>query len=99
MQARDDPTFRPALMRGASPTHVVGIGLDGSEQQTRSCSRRPQCRALLSSLKPSRAIMRVPVRFIDLLVGKAFNVVTLFGGNPETARRSSIGRVIIALGQ
>jgi hypothetical protein len=32
-------------------------------------------------------------RLIDWLVGKAFNIVTLFGGNPETARRSSIGRI------
>jgi hypothetical protein len=27
-------------------------------------------------------------RLIDWPVGKAFNIVTLFGGNPETARRS-----------
>jgi len=38
-------------------------------------------------------------RLVDWLVGNAFNVVTLFGANPETARRSSIGRSIIALGK
>jgi hypothetical protein len=38
-------------------------------------------------------------RGIDRLVSEAFNVVKIFGGNPETARRSRVGRVIVTSGQ
>jgi hypothetical protein len=37
-------------------------------------------------------------RLIDWLIDEAFNVVALFGGNPQTARNSSIGRTVIAIG-
>jgi len=38
-------------------------------------------------------------RLIDWLVGEAFNVVTLFGGNPENAGSSPAGRKIFAAAQ
>jgi hypothetical protein len=38
-------------------------------------------------------------RLIDWLIGEAFNIVRLFGRNPETARRSPTGRKIFAIGQ
>jgi len=38
-------------------------------------------------------------RLIDWLVGDAFNIVTLFGGDPETARNSHIGCIIFAVGK
>jgi hypothetical protein len=38
-------------------------------------------------------------RLIDWLISEAFNVVKIFGGNPETARASQLGRVINAFGQ
>ena len=34
--------------------------------------------------------------FIDWLIGEAFNVVTIFGGTPQNARNSALGRKIIA---
>jgi hypothetical protein len=37
-------------------------------------------------------------RLVEWLIGEAFNVVALFGGNPQTARNSSIGRIVFAVG-
>jgi hypothetical protein len=37
-------------------------------------------------------------RLIDWLIGKAFNVVSLFGGNPRAARNSPVGRTVFAIG-
>jgi hypothetical protein len=37
-------------------------------------------------------------RLIDWLVGKAFNVVKLFGGNPQAARNSPVGHTVFAIG-
>jgi hypothetical protein len=36
---------------------------------------------------------------IDWLIGEAFNVVTIFGGDPETARGSRVGRIIFSIGK
>jgi hypothetical protein len=38
-------------------------------------------------------------RLIDWLVGEAFNVVALFGYNPEAARLSPIGRFVFVVGK
>jgi hypothetical protein len=38
-------------------------------------------------------------RLIDWLVGGAFNVVALFGGNPQAARNSPTGRFIFGVGK
>jgi hypothetical protein len=38
-------------------------------------------------------------RIVDRLLSEAFNVVTIFGGNPETARGSWIGRILFVIAQ
>jgi hypothetical protein len=38
-------------------------------------------------------------RFVDWFVGGAFNVVTLFGGDPEVARNSRVGRSLFSAGK
>ena len=38
-------------------------------------------------------------RLIEWLIGLAFNVVRLFGRNPQTARNSRVGRTISAIGK